>query len=128
MKRKVFIGFVTLVLLVGLIGCATGTKGKLVSSYELAGTSLKMAYNVAKPACDANQLPADKCVQIKKIYNDARASYLLAGDSLILAVEIDDLVKRQVVLQDYQNLATQFTQNTSNLINLLVQLGIIKPK
>ncbi len=128
MKRKVLVGLLAMVMLVGLMGCATGTKGKLVSSYELAGTTLKMAYNVAKPACDANQLPADKCIQIKKIYNDARMTYLLAGDSLILAVEIDDLVKRQVALNEYQNLATQFTQNTSNLINLLVQLGIIKPK
>lgn len=128
MKRKVFIGLLAMVLMVALMGCATGTKGKLVSSYELAGTTLKMAYNVGKPACDANQLPADKCVQIKKIYNDARATYLLAGDSLILVVEIDDLVKRQAILQEYQNLAGSFTQNTSNLINLLVQLGVIKPK
>ena len=128
MKRKVLVGFLAVALIMGLMGCATGTKGKLVSSYELAGTSLKMAYNVGKPACDANQLPADKCIQIKKIYNDSRASYLLAGDYLIMAVEIDDLVKRQAVLQEYQNLAGQFTQNTSNLINLLVQLGVIKPK
>ena len=128
MKRKAIPIFVGVLLLAALISCTTGTKGKLVSSYELAGVSLKTAYNVAKPACDTNQLPTDRCVQIKKIYNDARATYLLAGDSLVLAVEVDDLVKRQAALQEYQNLAGQFTQNTTNLINLLIQLGVIKAK
>jgi hypothetical protein len=128
MRRKILISLLAMVLVVMLGACATGTKGKLVSSYELAGVTLKTAYNVAKPACDANQLPADKCVQIKKIYNDTRASYLLAGDSLIIAVEVDDLVKKQAALQEYQNLATQFTKNTTDLINLLVQLGVIKSK
>ncbi len=124
--RRFRISAVMILVLVVLAACATGTKGKLVSSYELAGTTLKAGYAVAKPACDAGQLPADRCVQLKKIYNDARATYLLAGDSLAMAIEIDDLVKKQAALQEYQSLATQFTQGTTQLINLLVQLGVIK--
>lgn len=126
MKRKILVGLISIILLAGLMGCATGTKGKLVSAYELGGVTLKTGYNFAKPACDAGQLPADKCIQIKKIYNDARASYLLAGDYLILAVETDDVIKRQALLQEVSDLTSKFTANTTSLINLLVQLGVIK--
>jgi hypothetical protein len=109
-----------------LVACATGTKGVMVSSYELAGTTLKAGLNTAKPMCDTQQLPVDKCAQIKTIYNEGRAAYLLAGDSLAIAVETDDLVKKQAALQDYQGLATKFTKNTTDIINLLVQWGVIK--
>ena len=126
MKRKSqFIVPVLLILLLA-VGCATGTKGKLVSSYELAGISLKTAYNVAKPACEGGALLPDKCDQIKQIYNYSRAAYLLAGDVLVMAIETDDVVKRQAFLVDYQVLVNSFTANTSTLIDLLVQLGIIK--
>ena len=126
MKRKSqFIVPVLLILLLAA-GCATGAKGKLVSSYELAGISLKTAYNVAKPACEGGALLPDRCAQIKEIYNYSRAAYLLAGDVLIMAIETDDVVKRQAFLVEYQILVNSFTANTSTLIDLLVQLGMIK--
>ncbi len=124
--RRFRISIVMILAMVILTACATGTKGKLVSSYELAGTTLKAGYAVAKPACDAGQLPVDKCVQLKKIYNDTRGAYLLAGDYLILAIETDDLVKRQKFLEEYQGIVSQYTVGTTNLLNLLIQLGVIK--
>ena len=124
--RRFKISVVIFLAMVILVACATGTKGKLVSSYELAGTTLKVGYAVAKPACDTGQLPADKCVQIKKIYNDTRSAYLLAGDSLLLAIETDDLIKRQKFLEEYQRIVAQYTAGTTNLLNLLIQLGVIK--
>ncbi len=124
--RKVRIGLVMLLVLVVLAACVTGTKTKMVSSYELAGITLTTARNTVKPACDAGQIAATRCVQIQKIYTDARTAYLLAGDSLALAVETDDLVKRQAALTEYQALAGTFTKNTGDIINLLVELGILK--
>jgi hypothetical protein len=126
MKRVIGFPVMLLLTLVLLAGCAAGTKGVMVSSYELAGVSLTTAKNAVKPVCDAQQLPAAKCDQIKKIYNDARSAYLLAGDSLVLAIETDDLVKRQAALSEYQALAATFTSNTTAIINLLVELGVIK--
>lgn len=108
-----------------LCSCA-GVLGKTVSSYELAGITLKAAYDTAKPSCDQGALPADKCVQIKKIYNDARASYIVAGDALTLAVDATDLVKKQAALEEYTTLSTQFTKLTTNLIKLLQDLGVLK--
>ena len=124
--RRFKISVVIFLAMVILVACATGTKGKLVSSYELAGTTLKAGYGIAKPACDAGRLPVDKCIQIKKIYEDSRKSYLLAGDVLITIIETDDLVKRQKFLEEYQGIVNQYTVGTTNLLNLLIQLGVIK--
>ena len=127
MKRKEALPILlAIVMLAILSGCATGTKGKLVSSYELAGITLTGAYDTVKPVCDIGQLPADKCAQIKKLYNDARGIYLFAGEALIIAVETDDLIKRQAALTQYQSLVTQFTKITTDLISLLIQLGVIQ--
>ena len=126
MKHKVLPIFLAIALLIVLSACATGTKGKLVSSYELGGITLRGAYTVVKPACDTNQIPVDKCVQAKKIYNDARSIYLLAGDALVIAVETDDLISKQAALAEYQGLVGRFTQSTTDLINLLAQLGVLK--
>ena len=108
-----------------MTGCA-GVLGKTTSGYELAGLTLKMAHDTAKPSCEQGILPADKCVQIKTIYNDARVVYMLAGDALILAVDIQDLAKRQAKLEEYNSLVTQVGKLTTNLINLLNQLGLMK--
>ena len=108
-----------------MTGCA-GVLGKTTSGYELTGLTLKMAYDTAKPSCEQGILPADKCVQIKTIYNDARVVYMLAGDALILAVDIQDLAKRQAKLEEYNGLVTQVGKLTTNLITLLNQLGLMK--
>ncbi len=124
--KQLRISLVMVLVLVVLAGCAAGTKTKMVSSYELAGISLIAAHNTVKPVCVAGQLPAARCAQIEKIYIDARSAFLLAGDSLALAVETDDLIKRQAALTEYQTLAATFTRNTSDIINMLVELGILK--
>ncbi len=123
---KIRLSMVMVLVLVVLAACATGTKTKMVSSYELAGLSLTTARNTVKPACVAGQIAADRCAQMEKIYKDARSAYLLAGDSLALAVETDNLIKRQAALTEYQGLAATFTKNTGDIINLLVELGILK--
>ncbi len=115
-----------LILMVAFLCSCAGVLGKTVSGYELAGITLKAAYDTAKPSCDQGVLPADKCVQIKAIYNDARASYFLAGEALLLAVDITDLAKRQAKLEEYTTLSTKFTQLTTKLIKLLQDLGVVK--
>lgn len=108
-----------------LTGCA-GVLGKTVSGYELTGITLKAAFDTAKPSCDQGVIPADKCVQIKTIYNEARLVYIMAGDALILAVDIQDLTKRQAKLEEYNALSGQVAKLTTQLINLLNQYGVLK--
>lgn len=118
-------GFALILIIAFLCSCA-GVLGKTVSGYELAGITLKAAYDTAKPSCDQGALPVDKCIQIKAIYNDARSSYILAGEALLLAVDITDLAKRQAKLEEYTTLSTKVTQLTTKLIKLLQDLGVIK--
>jgi hypothetical protein len=108
-----------------LSGCA-GVLGKTTSGYELAGITLKAAYDTAKPSCEQGIIPADKCVQLKTIYNEARLVYIMAGDALVLAIDIQDLTKRQAKLEEYNSLTTQLTKLTTSLIGLLNQLGLLK--
>lgn len=114
-----------LLIILLLTGCA-GVLGKTTSGYELAGLSLKMAYDTAKPSCEQGILPADKCTQIKTIYNDARVVYMLAGDALILAIDTTDLAKRQAKLEEYSTLSLQVAKLTTNLVKLLQDLGLVK--
>jgi hypothetical protein len=127
MKRKV-LSVTLLVLCLALSACAItgGAKSKVVSSYELAGITLKAGYDIAKPACDQGLLKPEDCAQIKGLYMAARATYVLAGECLILAIETDDLLKRQASLDDYQKLAVMYTDATTKLINTLVELKLIE--
>lgn len=126
-KRIAILSIFGIALVLLLASCATGgTKGKVVSSYELAGITLKAGYDVARPACDQGLIAPEKCIEIKEIYNEARSAYLLAGDLLITAIETEDLLKRQATLQEYQDLAELYTMNTTALFNLLVELGAMK--
>lgn len=117
---------VVITTLMFLLCACAGTQTKAVSSYELAGITLKTAYNLARPGCDAGTIPSDKCLEIKGIYNSARASYLIAGDALAIAIEVNDLVKRQAALEEYQDAAMAFTAMTTKLIELLTKFGVIK--
>ncbi len=124
--RKVRLAIGLMLMVAVLAACATGTQTKMVSAYELAGISLTAARNTVKPACDAGQIAAVRCAQMQKIYTDAKTAYIMAGDSLALAIETSDMVKRQVALAEYQTLSATFTKNTTDIINLLIELGVIK--
>jgi len=124
MAKKVWIVMLAF-LLVLAFGCA-GTRGKVVSSYELAGTILKAAYDVAKPACDTGTLSAEDCAKIKDCYNQARQYYIIAGDVLILALETEEITQKQADLEEYQKLVNLYTESMSKMLKMLVDLGVIE--
>src|SRR4030042_3202223 len=82
-----------LLLCLALFACATPWQDTMVKGYEAAGILGKTYYSVAKSNCEivppatAPVLDAAKCEQLKKLNNDCRKAYLLAGDSLTLAIE-----------------------------------------
>lgn len=117
---------ICVLLLLVVCGCQGGFWSKSVSVYELAGISLRAAHDVARPACDSGQISKENCDQIKKVYSDARSSYLLAGDVLVSAIEASDAVKRQAFLEEYGSLSAQFTKLTGDIFDLLVKLGVLK--
>jgi len=120
-----------------LFACATPWQDTMVKGYEAAGIMGKTYYSIAKSNCEivppatAPALDAAKCEQLKKINNDARKAYLLAGDSLILAIEATDAVQQQTLLTQYNTLLASFNKVMLQLVTLLREykvLGQVQPK
>jgi hypothetical protein len=97
----------------------------MVKGYEAAGIMGKTYYSIAKSNCEiippatAPFLPADRCEQLKKINNDAQKAYLLAGNSLILAIEADDAIQQQTLLAQYNTLLASFNKVLLQFVTLL---------
>ena len=133
--RKLRLALPLLLCLV-LFACATPWQDNMTKGYEAAGIMGKTYYSIAKSSCEAvppavPALPADKCEQLKKINNDARKAYLLAGDSLILAIETDDAIQQQTLLTQYNTLLASFNKVLIQFVTLLREykvLGQIQPK
>lgn len=120
---------VSIIMLTFLVGCAgMRTENVAVSSYEIAGTVLKSAQQHAAQACTAKILDEQKCNQLKRTYRDARAAYLMAGDTLVIITDATDIVATQHQLSEYQEQVARFTQLSSDLIFWLTQWGVLKDK
>ena len=114
------------ILLAALVACAGGWGNQAVGTYELMGTTLKVAHDTVRPGCDSGTLPADKCARFKEYYQKGRISYLLAGDTLAIAILTEDAVKRNSIFVEYNDLLTQYLRLTQDAIKLGVEMGVIK--
>lgn len=121
--RKVTLVLITLLALT-LLSCSQ--LNKQVTSYEATGTLLKVTYQTVKPSCDAGALPAAKCEQMKKIYNDCRRIYILSGTVLEAIISTEDAVLKQQLLARYADLMQQYATATQELVKLLQEMGVIK--
>lgn len=125
MKRKFSLAILVIIMLVVCLSCATWKKDT-VTGYEATGIALKAAYDVVKPSCDQGIFPADKCLELKSLYNKARLAYIAAGDTLILAINIEDAVKMKELQLKYNSLVAEailLTQQFKNLVNELKAKG-----
>ncbi len=121
MRRKVrFI--IPLFLVLMLVACASwDTTAK--KAYVSAGNVGKAYYNTAKTSCDQKLLEPARCEQLKKINNDARAIWLQAGNALMLAIQVDDAVKKQEFKASYNALMGVFEQDIGEFLKLYLQMG-----
>jgi hypothetical protein len=103
-----------------------GWQTAVVKGYKAAGILGKSYYDTAKPLCDQGLVPADKCAQAKDINNKARAVYIKAGNSLALAIKVDDSIQRQQFLAEYDAFMKEFNLELLDLVKLLKDLKIIK--
>lgn len=124
MKRKIFMGMVSLILLACLIGCASW-QTNMVKGYEAAGVMGQTYYTFAKTSCDNKTIEVNKCDQLKKINNDARKIYLTAGDGLILAIKVEDAVQREQLMTEYQQRMVEFNKLILDFVKLLRELKVL---
>lgn len=109
--------FAVLLVLLALTGCASW-QNKACSSYITATSLVTVAEQTAKPSCDAGNLPADKCGQLKTIYGNIYQGAMTAGNTLKLAFYVTDKTQLASMLANYQASLTQIQTLVQDYINL----------
>lgn len=110
MKRKVFVGLLAMVLLMGLIGCATDTPWRkaTVSTFELVGIGVEAGRDTAQAMKAQNLITDAQLLKIKDAYNKASKAYAAAGNALKLAGRAESAARRDALLTEYDKLLTDF--------------------
>jgi len=110
-----------------LSGCAITQQ----SHASIAAKSLLSAQAVtvglaeaADGMCTAGALSQSQCDQIGEIYGQARASYDLATDLLIVAIESGDS-EDSAAWANYQTVSARFSDITSSMQALATEFGIV---
>jgi len=118
MKRKVLIGFLAIVLLAGLISCATFTDNTYKTLYT-AGTS----YDVAMKSVAALQAQGKITVEQRAEINKYATMYYVAYRGAVDAFEI---YMKTNLATDQNKLTVALTEATGKLANLLAYINLIK--
>ena len=106
-----------------LSGCATPWQVKTTTGYLAGSVGLSAVNKAYVPPCEDQTLPLDRCTQLKKIYNDTRASYIAAGNTLILAMTTVDATQKDILLEQYPILWERFSALTAEIIALIQQIN-----
>lgn len=116
--------FVALISMLGA-GCALW-KEKATVTYEGVGNIFTETYTGAKQLCDNGTLNAADCAKIKDTYNKARQAYVVAGDTLIAAMNLEasvnatqDAVQKKTLQAQLQTLMVQYNQNVQDAAKLV---------
>ncbi len=120
MKRKIFIGFV-MVLLVGLMGCSTDTPWRkaTVTTFELVGIGVGGARDTAEVLKAQGLITNAQFLKIKDVYNKAVSAYTAAGNALKLAGKAESAAKRDALLAEYDKLLADFRVLAYQLYDLV---------
>jgi len=114
------------------LGCATSWQKDMTKGYVAAGAVGKVYYEQVKNSCTvippatSTVLSTDKCEKLKKINNDARKAYIVAGDVLVLAIQTDDAVQQQTLLTNYNTLLADFNRIMLEFVKLINEYKIKK--
>lgn len=121
MNRKVFVGLAMVLLLIGLVGCATDTPWRkaTVTTYELLGVGVGATKDTAESLKAQNLITDEQLSKIKDVYNKARNVYLAAGNSLKLAGKAESAASRDKLLEEYGKLLVDFRNLAYQLYDLV---------
>jgi hypothetical protein len=116
-----------IVLALSLSACGTPTKTKMVVGYEGMGKAITQIHKTGVNLCEKEKIiPEEDCKKIKKIYNDTRKVYLVTGDTMILALELEGTQWSQTATDQYAKLSAEFTSLLLQWLRLTTELGLIR--
>jgi hypothetical protein len=114
-----------------LVSALSGCAIKQQSHASLAAKSLLSAQAVvvglaeaADDMCTAGTLNQDQCDEVAKIYGQARASYDMATELLIVAIESGDS-QDSAAWANYQAVRTRFSDISSSMQTIATEFGIV---
>ena len=121
MKRKVLVVLLGMVLLAGLIGCASETPWRkaTVTTYELLGIGIGATKDTAESLKAQNLITDEQVAKIKDVYNKTRSAYVAAGNTLKLAGKAESAVSRDSLLAEYDKLLADFRTLAYQLYDLM---------
>lgn len=126
MRRAIKIALVAMLLL-SFAGCAGTSQTKMVTGYEKMGKAITQIHTTGVNLCEIEKvLTEDDCKKIKKIYNDTRKVYLVTGDTMILALELEGTEWNQTATEQYLKLSAEFTNLLLQWLRLTTELGLIR--
>lgn len=108
-------------------GCAIQKDSRAtLAAKSLLGTQA-VVIGLAQSAddmCQAGTLTQDRCDQVHTIYDQARASYDVAAEMLIIAIESGES-QDSPAWANYQVVRTRFSDITSSLQGLATEFGVL---
>ena len=118
---KKVLGLIVICFLV--VGCANTSWQTKSTTTMLGGagaiTPVEKAFH---PPCNAGTFPADKCSQLKKIYNDTRGAWVAGKNTVVLAMRAVDAQQSGNLMEQWPLLWTKFGDLTNELILLVQQI------
>jgi len=124
-KRAKFLAPMILVafLLASFSGCAgTPWKKATVVTYEIAGIGIAHVKETAEHLRSVGAIDDAQLAKIRTLYNEARDAYITAGNTLKAAIETEDALKRDALLEKYGKLLEQFRALAYEIADLLNKL------
>jgi len=107
-------------------GCGATSQTKMVDQYEKMGRAMTQIHDRGVSLCDQKLLSDQDCIRIKKVYNDTRRVYLITGDTMALAVELDGTDWKKIANEHAARLTAEFTALMLQWLRLVTEFGLIR--
>ena len=138
MRKKQVLGLLTVLIMITIVACASLWKEKTTATYESIGNVLASIQQGAKSTCDQGLIKPDDCVKLRDSYNKARQVYIVAGDTLIEAMNIEELYKEtsdvikkkelkekmEILIKKYQGLILELNNLYKEYIDMATKMGV----
>ena len=113
--------FILILIVPILFACTSETPWRKVSveTYELLGIGIKSSQDIALSLKASGVITDEQLAKIKVTYNQARAVYIKAGETLKLAGQVASSAERDKLLAEYSTLLANFKNLAQQVYDMI---------
>ena len=115
-------------IIVALAGCDKWKTSAM--TYESVGVVLDMFQSTAKQLCAEGKIKPEVCKKLQDKYNQARITYIKAGNLLISAMNVEGTVNQKDIMKNYSELMIEIDGIVAEIISILkvngIDIGVLK--